>query len=72
MNTPINVEMLHGFITTNRLFGHHNKNININIDVKTDPITKHTWFVVKEHKCVVYTGPEISDAIVLYNHLLSK
>lgn len=62
-------EALEGFYPKTRLFGEHRKGKNKAMDVVCDPVNKRIWYEVSVSHQWVYTGPELDEAISLFNAL---
>jgi hypothetical protein len=67
-NHKVTVDDFIGFFPKTRLCGQHGNGKNKCIDVVTDPINKRVWYEFSDHHKVIYEGPELSEAIDLYNN----
>ena len=56
-----------GFYPKTRLCGHHGKGVNKAVDVLVDPIEKRVWYEFSSFHRVVYCGPDLDDALRLFN-----
>lgn len=65
----ISKEMLNGFQSRVRLFGHHNKTCNKSIDMIADPETKAIWFELKNYGSMMFAGPDLDEAIDIFNKI---
>lgn len=55
------------FFPKARLCGQHGGGKNKAIDVVTDPVGKRVWYEFSTNHAVVYTGPDLAEAIEYYN-----
>ena len=60
-------EDIYGFYPKARMFGEHGKGKNKAIDVVTDPVEKRVWYEFSNNHNVVYCGPDLEEAIELFN-----
>ena len=62
-NTFITPDDLKGFIAKTLLFGHRAKRIH----VCCDPVKKRIWYTLSLGPKDLYAGPNLNDAINLFN-----
>ncbi|WP_305910441.1 hypothetical protein Q9L42_021265 (plasmid) [Methylomarinum sp. Ch1-1] len=55
------------FFPKARLCGQYGDGKNKAIDVVTDPVGKRVWYEFINSNQVVYTGPDLAEAIEYYN-----
>lgn len=72
MKYKINKDMIKNFYPKSRCFGCHNKKVNIAIDIVVDPIKKRILYELSQNHKVIYQGPELDDAIEIYNNILEN
>jgi hypothetical protein len=65
----VNKAMIECLRPKSRIFGCHNAHTNKAIDMITEVITKRIWFMVSTHHTAVYHGPDLDEAIGIYNKL---
>jgi hypothetical protein len=70
MNQLIKIDYLAGFEAKSRLFGQHGKGVNLSIDMLSDPIHKTMYFILNDHGTERYKGPDLKDAVSIYNAIL--
>lgn len=64
-----NREAIEDFKPRSRLFGRHGKGYNKSLDVITFPAISRMYFVVSDHRTEIYTGPDLDEAIDIYNKI---
>jgi hypothetical protein len=63
-------DMIDGFVAKTRLFGCASRGLNPkSIDMLTDAVKKRVWYVVNDSGGGVYAGPDLDEAIEIYNNL---
>ena len=66
-NQKVAEEDFIGLPLKTRLCGHHGKFI----DVIIDPVEKRIWYELNINYDIVYTGPDLAEAIEYYNAAVS-
>lgn len=69
MEHQASIEQIETFESVSRLFGHHGKGFNKSIDMITSAVNKRVWYVVNDHRIAIYSGPDLDEAVKIYNFI---
>ena len=63
----ISIDDATDFVARQQLFGCYGGGNHLSIDVLTSVRDKRVWFEFSDRRTVVYSGPDLQEAIDLYN-----